>query len=39
MTQLEEYRVQMDKLKARREEYKGRLRSDGSSSERDTMRQ
>lgn len=39
MTQLEEYRVQMDKLRARREEYKGRLRSAGSASEREALRQ
>ena len=39
MTQLEEFRAQMDKLKARREEYKGRLRSAGSASERDALRQ
>lgn len=39
MTQLEEFRAQMDKLKARREEYKGRLRSAGSALERDALRQ
>ena len=39
MTQLEEFRAQMDKLKARREEYKGRLRSAGSASEREALRQ
>ena len=39
MTQLEEFRAQMDKLKARREEYKGRLRSASSASERDALRQ
>ena len=39
MTQLEEYRVQMDKLWARREEYKGRLRSASSASEREALRQ
>ena len=39
MTQLEEFRAQMDKLKARREEYKGRLRAACSSSERDALRQ
>ena len=39
MTQLEEYRAQMDKLKARREEYRERLRSAGSASEREALRQ
>ena len=39
MTQLEEFRAQMDKLLARREEYKGRLRAAGSASERDALRQ
>ena len=39
MTQLEEFRAQMDRLKARREEYKGRLRSASSASERDALRQ
>ena len=39
MTQLEEFRAQMDKLKARREEYKGRLRAAGSASEREALRQ
>lgn len=39
MTQLEEFRAQMDKLLARREEYKGRLRSASSASERDALRQ
>ena len=39
MTQLEEFRVQMDKLRARREEYKRRLRAAGSASEREALRQ
>ena len=39
MTQLEEYRAQMDKLRARREEYKGRLRSASPASEREALRQ
>ena len=39
MTQLEEFRAQMGKLKARREEYRERLRSAGSASERDVLRQ
>src|SRR5699024_8691929 len=39
MTQLEEFRGQMDKLKARRGEYKARLRAAGAASERDALRQ
>lgn len=39
MTQLEEYRAQMVKLKARREEYKARQRSAVSPSEREALRQ
>ena len=39
MTQLEEYRAQMDKLKARREEYRERLRSASPASEREALRQ
>ena len=39
MTQLEEYRVQMDKLRTRREEYKRRLRSASPASEREALRQ
>ena len=39
MTQLEEFRVQMDKLRARREEYKRQLRAAGSASEREALRQ
>lgn len=39
MTQLEEFRAQMDKLRTRREEYKGRLHAAGSAPEREALRQ